>query len=101
MDDSPLVLHLDEMPCAVYARLLTAMADGDNETVLDILDGYAEGGLKGRHWLYFELAIAQARQTFVAGVKAAQEAQAAAEAANTAGAAWMGMVSRPKATWER
>lgn len=93
---TPLVLHLDDMPAAVYAELMDAMADGCNVAVLDILDNYVDGGLKERHWIYFEMAVAVARTTFQDAVASVNEAQ---EATQTA-AAWGDVLTTPRATWE-
>ena len=42
----------------------------------------------------------QAEAHFAMGRRVRDEAKAACAEANTAGAAWMGMVSKPRATWE-
>lgn len=81
-----LALDLDAMTVADYAALLVALVDDDHIAVVDILDRYAVGGLKERHWLNYFIAIDMADQHIEAGRKALREAQAAASFANTVGA---------------
>lgn len=78
-------IDLDSMTVEDYALLLVAMAEDDHITVVDVLDRYTEGGLKGRHWLNFWLALAQADEQIEAGKAALREAQMAVAAAKTFG----------------
>jgi len=100
MDEGALFLNLETMTVEDYALYRTFMHSGDYHSAVEVLDRYAGGQLLKRHWLNYDEAIEQAEAHFAMGRRVRDEAKAACAEANTAGVAWMGMVSRPKATWE-
>lgn len=68
-------MNLDTMPAEVYVMLLDAMSAGCNVEVLEILDRYTVGGLKQKHWVVFEMAVAFAAATFQDALNQVRNAQ--------------------------